>query len=111
MDWRELKEKICSELEAYARNDDINARDLDTVHKLTDTLKNLYKIDMLKGSDIGSSYRMMSDSYSSPHWVRGHYSREAGDSFSREIHRFMDESNLNAADKSALSKALEIINR
>ena len=37
MDWRELKEKICSELEAYARNDDINARDLDTVHKLTDT--------------------------------------------------------------------------
>lgn len=43
----ELKEKLCDELEEIARKGELGAGDLDIVHKLTDTIKNICKIDML----------------------------------------------------------------
>ena len=68
----ELKEKLCDELEEIARKGELSAGDLETVHKLTDTIKNIDKIDMLESDggysldgdwmargtyDRGSSYR------------------------------------------------------
>lgn len=44
----ELKEKLCDELEEIAKKPDMSAGDLETVHKLTDTIKNIEKIDMLE---------------------------------------------------------------
>ena len=44
----ELKEKLCDELEEIAKKPDMSAGDLETVHKLTDTIKNIDKIDMLE---------------------------------------------------------------
>lgn len=44
----ELKEKLCDELEEIARKGDLGAGDLEIVHKLTDTIKNLDKIEMLE---------------------------------------------------------------
>ena len=44
----ELKEKLCDELEEIARKGDFSAGDLEAVHKLTDTIKNLDKIEMLE---------------------------------------------------------------
>lgn len=43
----ELKEKLCDELEEIARKGELGAGDLDIIHKLTDTIKNICKIDML----------------------------------------------------------------
>lgn len=43
----ELREKFCKELDEIARKDDLSAGDLETVHKLTDTIKNIDKIHML----------------------------------------------------------------
>ena len=43
----ELKEKLCDELEEIANKGDLGAGDLEIVHKLTDTIKNLDKIEML----------------------------------------------------------------
>lgn len=43
----ELREKFCKELDEIARKSDLNAGDLETVHKLTDTIKNIDKIYML----------------------------------------------------------------
>lgn len=43
----ELREKFCKELDEIARKDDLSAGDLETVHKLTDTIKNIDKIYML----------------------------------------------------------------
>lgn len=114
--WK-LKDMLCNELDEIVRKGELNAGDLDAVHKLTDTIKNVYKIECLKDENEYSmrpyahSDYMQTDSYRAPHYVRGHYSREAGDKFSSEIHRFMDESNLNEADKQALRRALDIINR
>lgn len=43
-----LKELLCRELDEFARRDSIESYDLDTIHKLTDTIKNLDKIEMLE---------------------------------------------------------------
>ena len=44
----ELKEKLCDELEEIAKKGELGAGDLEIVHKLTDTIKNLDKIGMLE---------------------------------------------------------------
>lgn len=81
----DLREMLCKELDEIARKGEMSAGDLDTVHKLTDTIKNIDKIDMLDGgysSDgdweargtygRGSSYAGRRGT----HYVRGHYSRD-----------------------------------
>lgn len=82
----ELKEKLCKELDEIAGKGELGAGDLEIIHKLTDTIKNLDKIEMLEddgysqpgyGREGGSSYNRGS-SYANrgKHYVRGHYSRE-----------------------------------
>ena len=80
-----LKDKLCKELDEYARKPDMSAGDLEAIHKLSDTIKNLDKIEMLEDGgysqagyrDGGSSYNRGS-SYANrgKHYVRGHYSRD-----------------------------------
>ena len=54
----ELKEKLCDELEEIARKGEFSAGDLEAVHKLTDTIKNLDKIEMLED---GGGYSQAGD--------------------------------------------------
>ena len=89
----ELKEKLCRELDEIARKPEMSAGDLETVHKLTDTIKNIDKIDMLEDDGYSQAgdweargkYSRMDDriynrgsSYANrgKHYVRGHYSRD-----------------------------------
>ena len=80
----ELKDKLCKELDEIARKPEMGAGDLEIVHKLTDTIKNLDKIEIMKENggysqagdwemrgtyDRGSSYRRKRDSM-------GRYSRD-----------------------------------
>lgn len=44
----DLKEKLCDELEEIAHKPEMGAGDLEIIHKLTDTIKNLEKISMLE---------------------------------------------------------------
>ena len=44
----DLKEKLCDELDEIARKPEMGAGDLEIIHKLTDTIKNICKIDMLE---------------------------------------------------------------
>ena len=46
----ELKEVFCNELEEIASKKEMSAGDLETVHKLTDTIKNIDKICMFEES-------------------------------------------------------------
>ena len=46
----ELKDKLCKELDEIARKPEMGAGDLEIIHKLTDTIKNLDKIEMLEDS-------------------------------------------------------------
>ena len=44
----DLKDKLCDELDEIARKGELGAGDLEIIHKLTDTIKNLDKIEMLE---------------------------------------------------------------
>ena len=46
-----LKDKLCEELDEYARKPEMSAGDLEAIHKLTDTIKNIDKIGMLEEDD------------------------------------------------------------
>lgn len=89
---------LCDEIEKIVSEGNLNRERLELLHKLTDTLKNLYKIEMYgqaergysgdgmprdrrysnDGMSHGGSY---DDEYSNRmHHVRGHYSHEDGKS-------------------------------
>lgn len=89
----DLKEKLCKELEEYAQKSNMNAGDLEMVHKLTDTIKNVDKICALEedggyseaGDYEGASYgRGSSYANRGKHYVRGHYSRDGRGGYSRD---------------------------
>ena len=44
----ELKAKLCNELDEIARKPEMGAGDLEIIHKLTDTIKNIDKIGMMQ---------------------------------------------------------------
>ena len=80
----DLKDKLHMELEEIARKPEMGAGDLELVHKLTDTIKNIDKIcaleedggysqavDNMDGYNRGNSYANRGK-----HYVRGHYSRD-----------------------------------
>lgn len=50
----DLKENLCSDLDQYAKKGSLTRTDLDTVHMITDTIKNIEKITMMEES--GNSY-------------------------------------------------------
>ncbi len=43
----EIRDMLCSELDEYAEKGELSAGSLETIHKLTDTIKNIDKICML----------------------------------------------------------------
>lgn len=81
----ELKEKLWAELDELADKREMGAGDLEVVHKITDTIKNIDKICALEedggyseavdGMDYG---RGSSYANRGKHCVRGHYSRDGG---------------------------------
>ena len=77
----ELKEKLCDELEEIAKKGELGAGDLEIVHKLTDTIKNLDKIEMLEdgGYSQGGDWEIEGRAYN-----RGNsYARRKRDSMGR----------------------------
>ena len=48
---KSIREKLCRELDEVARKPDLGAGDLDILHKITDTVKNIDKIEMLEDGD------------------------------------------------------------
>ena len=46
-----IKKMLCKELEEYGDKKSLSSADVEMIHKLTDTVKNLDKIEMLEGDD------------------------------------------------------------
>ncbi len=87
----DLKDKLCAELDEIASKPNMSTGDLETVHKLTDTIKNIDKIMKLEDESgysraggwetrgtYGYPYDERGSSYMrrGEHYVRGHYSRD-----------------------------------
>ena len=93
----DLKDLLCAELEEYAekgkKSGKMSAADLDGIHKLTDTVKNILKINMLEeeggysedGHYMGEG-RIYGTSYDDG--MGGNYSRRGGSSYGRGRGRY-----------------------
>ena len=72
-----IKKMLCKELEEYGDKKSLSSADVEMIHKLTDTVKNLDKISLLEQDDDGYSetypYYMGGSSYASR--GRGRYAR------------------------------------
>ena len=81
----ELKEKLCDELEEIARKGELGAGDLEIVHKLTDTIKNLDKIEMLEdgGYSQAGDWEIEGRAYNRGNSYRGR-KRDSMGRYSRE---------------------------
>lgn len=122
-----LKDMLCEELEEITRKGELSAGDLDTAHKLTDTIKNIDKIQMLEdgdysragereadmrgtfGRDAGNGYNR-GNSYANRgrHYVRGHYSRTDGrERMISDIEDMMQEAT--GAERDAYKRAADIL--
>lgn len=123
----ELRDMLCEELDKIAKQGELSAGSLDTVHKLTDTIKNIDKIEMLEDeghsqragydgrSYRGSSYRGSYDSGDSydggyserrMHYVRGHYSRDDGREHMMNQLQQMMHSAKNEKERDALQRCM-----
>ena len=123
----DLREMLCEELDEYNRDakNGLNERVLDTVHKLTDTIKNIDKIMMLEDGDYSRSGEWETDmrgnygrtenynrgnSYANRgrHYVRGHYSRGDGrERMISDIESMMQDAT--GAERDAYKRALDIL--
>lgn len=54
-----IKKMLCRELEEYGEKNRVSGSDLDMIWKLTDTVKNLDKIEMLEDGDSYDGYSEM----------------------------------------------------
>ena len=120
----ELRNMLCDELDELARKGELGAGDLEIAHKLTDTIKNIDKIEMLEddgysrdgdyshrysrdgdrqSSMRGAYDRDMSNARRGTHYVRGHYSRDGGiDNMKRQLQEMLDN-----ADDESIRRAIQ----
>ena len=116
----ELKDKLCTELEEIAKKQEMGAGDLELIHKLSDTIKNLDKIEMLESGhsndysrdynrdyDRDSSYRRHRDS-------RGRYARnysrhDATSDMVEMMESMMDS--VSGKDREVLRRCMEQLGR
>lgn len=86
----QLKDMLCREVDEIVEKGELSAGDLDTAWKLTDTVKNIYKIKMLEEADeyshgYGKAYDYdMDDGVSYRGYGReSGYGRASGNSYER----------------------------
>lgn len=63
-----IRDMLCKELEEISRKGEMSAGDLEAVHKLTDTIKNIDKIEMLEDDGYSRDGDWAAD-------IRGTYGR------------------------------------
>lgn len=82
----DLREAACKELERFAKSGEITSTNLDKIHKLTDTIKNLDKIEMLEdegySEDWAGEGRIYGTSYARGR--RGNVKRDSMGRYSRD---------------------------
>lgn len=102
----DLRDMLCKELEEITRKGELGAGDLDIVHKLTDTIKNIDKIEAMEEDGYSSrrdEYDMRGRSRRSTHYVRGYYSRDgAMDKMKHQLQEMLDD-----ADDDSIRRAIQ----
>nr|DAV05117.1 MAG TPA: hypothetical protein [Caudoviricetes sp.] len=120
-----LKDMLCEELDEIGKKGEMSAGDLETVHKLTDTIKNIDKIVMLEDDGYsrdedysrdgdwsanmrGNYGRGSSYARRGTHYVRGHYSRDDGRrSLADRMEDLMRDAD--SKDREAIQRCIDMI--
>ena len=122
----DLKDMLCRELDEIAMKGKMGAGELQTVHMLTDTIKNIDKILMLdegysnddgysrggyaRNGYAGGSYTGGDGGYSGRHYVRAHYSHDDGNRMiSERINEMMNSGRYSGDEMSTLERARRIM--
>lgn len=94
----------------------VTAEDLETVHLLTDTIKNIHKIESMEenGYSRDGYSREGRGDYSNGHYVRGHYSNrysmsEGRDKLGERIRKMMESDELSPRDRECLERAKALL--
>ena len=121
----DLKDMLCEELDEIGKKGEMSAVDLETVHKLTDTIKNIDKITMLEENGYsrdedysrdgdwsanmrGNYGRGSSYARRGQHYVRGHYSRDDGrDSLIERMEDIMRGAD--SKDRESIQRCIDMI--
>lgn len=102
----DLRDMLCKELDEITRKGELGAGDLDIAHKLTDTIKNIDKIEAMEDDGYSSrrdEYDMRGRGRRGTHYVRGHYSRDGGiDNMKRQLQEMLDN-----ADDESIRRAIQ----
>lgn len=102
----DLRDMLCKELDEITRKGELGAGDLDIVNKLTDTIKNINKIEAMEEDGYSSrrdEYDMRGRGRRGTHYVRGHYSRDGGiDNMKRQLQEMLDN-----ADDESIRRAIQ----
>ena len=110
----DLRNMLCDELDELARKGELGAGDLEIAHKLTATIKNIDKIEMMEDGGYsrdgdwqsgmrGAYDRDMSNARRGTHYVRGHYSRDGGiANMKRQLQEMLDN-----ADDESIRRAIQ----
>ena len=102
----ELRDMLCKELDELIRKGELGTGDLDIAHKLTDTIKNIDKIEAMEDDGYSSrrdEYDMRGRGRRGTHYVRGHYSRDGGiDNMKRQLQEMLDN-----ADDESIRRAIQ----
>ncbi len=110
----DLRNMLCDELDELARKGELGAGDLEIAHKLTATIKNIDKIEMMEDGGYsrdgdwqsgmrGAYDRDMSNARRGTHYVHGHYSRDGGiDNMKRQLQEMLDN-----ADDESIRRAIQ----
>lgn len=80
--YKKVRERLCREFDEIAAKPDMSIGDLEMLHKLTDTIKNIDKIEMLEGEG-GSSYGGDWEARGTYDHMGGHSERRRRDSMGR----------------------------
>ena len=102
----DLRDMLCKELEEITRKGELGAGDLDIAHKLTDTIKNIDKIEAMEDDGYSSrrdEYDRRGRGRRGPQYVRGHHSRDGGsDNMKRQLQEMLDN-----ADDESIRRAIQ----
>lgn len=123
----ELKDMLCEELDKMAGKSSINKQDLENIHMLTDTIKNIGKIEMQEGQGYsgdgewnasgrysrGMSRRSMDsyagNSYTNDYIIGAQEDYSRGHSMHKSIEDRMRDPNLSYEDKETLRRAMGLL--
>jgi len=119
----EIKEMLCAELDEFAKKGELSTGSLETIHKITDTIKNIDKIEMLEDVEAGEYSNGYSrryydgngydgNSYARKRDSMGRYSRrysrdDGKDKMIDKIERMMDGAT--AKERDTLQRCVEML--